>query len=415
MNTPPDLPAATIPPPTTETLRPLPFLTLVMMAGACAATVANVYYNQPLLSDFAVYFRTSIDHAGSVATATQVGYGTGLLFFIPLGDVLERRTVVLCLAYSCAALLVAAALSTSLWMLIATQLLVGLTAVSAQLLIPLAVDLSPSADRGRTVGLLMTGVLCGILLARTLGGFIGDHFGWRAMFWLASGAMLLTGVMLQAMLPHRKPTLQISYARLMHSLWGLFRDQPVVRNVSLVSAASFAAFCAFWAVLSFLMRDRFHLGATEAGLFGIVGLVGALCAPYAGKLSDRRGPAFTLTIAMVISVLSFVQMWLWASIVGLVVGVLVLDLGVQSAQVAAQTEVMTLLPEARNRLNTIYMVLRYVGGAAGSTIGTLAYARTGWNGTCVACILVLVAGTAIHLFGRRPPSDPQVGAAVDLN
>ena len=395
-------------------LAPLPFVTLLVMSASCAAAAANIYYNQPLLNDFAEYFHTSIDRAGLVATAAQVGYGTGLLFFVPLGDLLERRTVVLCLAYACTVLLAATALSNSLWMLVFAQLLVGITAVSTQLLIPLAVDLSPPADRGRIVGTMMAGVLCGLLLARTFGGFVGDRLGWRAMFWIASGVMLCTGVVLQVMLPHRAPTLRLSYARLMRSLWGLVRDQPVVRNASLVSAMSFAAFCAFWAVLSFLMHDRFNLGATDAGLFGLVGLAGAMCAPLAGKLSDRRGTAFTLTIAMVISVLSFAQMWAWTSIAGLIVGVLVLDLGVQSTQVAAQSEVMALLPEARNRLNTIYMVARYAGGAAGSTVGTLAYARAGWAGTCGACILVLMGGTAVHVLGPRPRRNPRVDVAVEI-
>jgi predicted MFS family arabinose efflux permease len=384
-----------------EPTQPLPMLTLVVMAAACGSAAANIYYNQPLLSDFAAYFHTTTEHAGMVATAAQVGYGLGVLFFVPLGDLLERRRVLLTLAYACTLLLVGTALAPSLWLLVAAQLLVGITAMSSQLLIPLAVDLSPPAQRGRVVGILMAGLLAGLLLARTLGGIVGDHLGWRAMYWLAAGVMLINGVVLQWMLPRRAPTRRLSYARLMRSLADLFRSQPVLRTASFISATSFGAFCAFWAVLSFLMRDRFGRGATEAGLFGIVGLAGAMFAPMAGKLSDRRGPAFTLTIAMLISLVAFAQMWVWGSIAGLVVGVLLLDLGVQSTQVAAQSEVMALVPDARSRLNTIYMVARFVGGAAGSALGTAAYARAGWGGTCAVSILMLAMGTAAHLLSTR--------------
>jgi predicted MFS family arabinose efflux permease len=384
-----------------EPTQALPTGTLLVMAAACGSAAANIYYNQPLLSDFAGYFKTDVNHAGLVATAAQVGYGLGVLFFVPLGDLLERRRLLLTLTYICMMLLVGTALVPSLWMLVVAQLLVGITAMSSQLLIPLAVDLSPPAQRGKVVGTLMAGLLAGLLLARTVGGVVGDHLGWRAMYGLAAGVMLVNGVVLQFMLPRRPPTQKLSYGRVMRSLADLLRSQPALRTASFISATSFGAFCAFWAVLSFVMRDRFGRGATEAGMFGIVGLAGALFAPVAGKLSDRRGPAFTLTIAMVMSIIAFAQMWAWCTIAGLVVGVLLLDLGVQSTQVAAQSEVMALVPNARSRLNTIYMVCRFVGGAIGSALGTTAYARAGWGGTCAVSILLLLLGAAAHVIGVR--------------
>lgn len=376
-------------------------VTVFLMAAACAASVANVYYNQPLLSAFASSFHISVAKAGLVATAAQIGYGAGLLFFIPLGDVFERKKIVLYLAYTCALLLGFMALSKTLWMLVTLQLLVGLTAVSPQLLIPLAVDLSAPEVRGRTVGTLMAGLLTGLLLARTAAGLIADWMGWSAVFWIAAAAMLVTAIVLQRMLPRRLPTLQISYGTLIRSLMDLLREQPKLRVASLISALSFAAFCAFWAVLSFLMHDRFGRGAREAGMFGLVGVAGAMCAPMAGRLSDRRGAAFTLVVALVFSLLSFVGMALWVSIPGLIAGVLLLDLGVQSTQVAAQAEVLGLVPEARNRLNTIYMVCRFAGGALGSAAGTLAYAHGGWSGTCIACSLVLLLAIAAQALASR--------------
>lgn len=375
--------------------------TTFVMAAACAASVANIYYNQPLLNAFAHNFGKTVTQTGLVATAAQVGYGAGLLGFVPLGDILPRKKIVVGLAYCCMALLALTALSHSLSMLIMLQFLVGLTAVSPQLLIPLAVDLTQPSERGRVVGVMMAGLLSGLLLARTVAGFVADTLGWQAMFWIAAILMLITGVTLQAMLPYRPATQHIPYSALMRSLWALVKRYPVLRSASLLSALSFASFCAFWAVLSFLMSDHFHMGATQTGSFGLVGLAGALCAPLAGRLTDRRGAAFTITIATLISAVAFIEMYLWLSVAGLILGVVLLDLGVQSTQVAAQAEVISLAPDARNRLNTVYMVCRFAGGAAGSAAGTIAYAHTGWTGTCVFCVFSLLLGLVIHFRGTH--------------
>ena len=379
----------------------LPEWVLYVMAAACGTAAANIYYNQPLLNDFAKQFHVDAGQACLVATASQVGYGLGMLFFVPLGDLLERRRVVLTLTYTCVALLIVTAFAPTLTTLIVAQLLVGVTAMSAQLLIPLAVDLTPAERRGHTVGVLMAGLLCGLLLARTLGGIVGDHFGWRAMFGLAAAIMLVTGIVLQLTLPHRPPSVSMRYTALMRSLIDLIRTQPTLRRSSFVSGCSFGAFVAFWTVLSFLMQDKFNRGATEAGLFGIVGLAGALAAPLAGKLSDRRGPDFTQTVAMLLSIASFALMAGWVTIPGLIVGVLLLDLGVQSVQVAAQSEVMALVPEARSRLNTVYMVSRFIGGAIGSAAGAFSYTHYGWTGACGVATAVLALGTIVHLTGTR--------------
>ncbi|MGN6628056.1 MAG: MFS transporter, partial [Tepidisphaeraceae bacterium] len=281
--------------------------------------------------------------------------------------------------------------------------LVGITAMSAQLLIPLAVDLTRPERRGHTVGTLMAGLLVGILLARTLSGFVGDQLGWRAMYALAAAAMLAMAVILQATLPHRAPSLRLTYPALMRSLLHLLRTQPQLWVASIVSALSFASFTAFWTVLSFLMKQHFHRGATEAGLFGVIGVVGAMAAPLAGKLSDRRGPAFTVTLALLSTMAAFAVMWIWVTIPALIVGVLLMDLGVQSVQVAAQSEVMALVPDARSRVNTLYMVARFIGGAAGSAAGAIAWSVRGWSGACAVAISLLVAGTLIHVLGTRRP------------
>ncbi len=384
----------------TETSAALSPKLLWLMAAACGVSVANVYYNQPLLGTLATYFHAPPWQAGLVATAAQVGYGAGIFFFLPLGDLLERRGLVVALVYLCAACLVAMAAAPTLPLLIAAQLLVGLSSISPQILIPLGAEMVLPEQRGKLIGTLMSGLLCGVLLARTVAGFVADHFGWRVLYAVAAMLMLGLGVCLRASLPHRPATLRLPYVQLMRSMLELLRTQPILRRASLVSALSFAVFTAFWATLSFLLMDRFREGASEAGLFGIVGLIGAAGAPWAGRLSDRKGSGFTIALALVLTALAFVIMGLWVTIAGLIVGVLLMDLGVQSIQVAAQASVISLLPEARSRLNTLYMVARFGGGAAGSALGALAWSWARWPGVCLFCLTA--SATALLVHHRRP-------------
>jgi predicted MFS family arabinose efflux permease len=372
---------------------PLRPLTLYVMATACGLSAANIYYNQPLLEIFQRYFHASEAAAGQVATAAAVGYGVGIFLFIPLGDLVERRRLVLSLITACIGFLIVATIAPRLSVLVGAQFLIGVTAMSAQLLIPLSVDLTPIERRGRTVGIMMGGLLCGILMARVLAGLIGAAFGWRAMYGTAAALMLILLFVLMATLPHRRPTLKIRYPALMASMVHLMRDHPPLNTASIISGITFACFTAFWTTLVFLLNASFHRGAAAAGLFGLVGIVGALGAPIAGKLSDKRGPNFTVNASLILVAASFVLMATWVSLISLVLGIVLLDLGVQSIQVAKQAKVMALVPEARNRINTIYMVWRFVGGAAGSALGSVAWVGFGWTGVCgLGLGLISVAG-----------------------
>ena len=360
----------------------LPRATLWIMAAACGAAVSNPYYNQPLLDDFAHYFHATPARAALVSTAAQVGYGVGMFFLVPLGDLVERRKLILALVWACVVVSVGMALAPTLAVLIELQLLLGAAACMSQVLIPLGIDLTPPSQRGRTVGTLMAGLLCGILLARTAAGFLAQLRDWRTVYEFGAGLMFVTGFVLMARLPHRPPTLSMPYGRLLASMLHLLRTQPRLWTASLVSGLSFAGFTAFWATLSFLMKSHFHMGAAETGLFGIVGLAGAMGSPLAGRLSDRHGPIFTVLWSLVISAVAFIIMWKWITIAGLIIGVLLMDLGVQSIQVAEQSAVMSLVAEARSRINTLYMVARFTGGAGGSALGALAWVRFGWGGVC---------------------------------
>ena len=375
--------------------------TLWLMAVACGACVANFCYNQPLLGAFAIYFNATAAQVGWVAMASQIGYGIGLLFFLPLGDIVERRKLILTLIYLCAVMLVATAFAPSLTLLILGNFLIGATCMGAQILIPIAVEMSPPNEQGRTVGVMMTGLLGGILLARTLAGFVGDHFGWRAMFGLAAVMMVVLASLLRTRLPHRPPTVTMRYRDLMVSLWQVLKSQPRLWRPSIIGALSFGSFTAFWTSLSFLMAEHFHRGSTETGLFGIVGLVGALAAPYSGKLADKNGAAFTVTLALTVILAAFGVMWLWVTIPALILGVLLMDVGVQTVQVAEQGKVLSLMPEARSRINTLYMVSRFIGGALGSLAGAFAWSHSGWPGVCAAALGMNALALTIHFVAKR--------------
>jgi predicted MFS family arabinose efflux permease len=377
------------------------------MAAACGICVACGYYNQPLLGDFAAAFQVSPWKAGLVATAAQIGYGTGLLFFLPLGDLVERRRLIVTLVLACALCLLGVAAATSLTLLIGAHFLVGLTAISAQILIPFGADLVSAKQRGQLVGTLMSGLLAGILLARVFAGVVADYFGWRAVYVVGSLLMVVLGVALRLNLPRNRSDVEMPYGRLMRSLFTFFRSHPALRSASLISALTFASFSAFWTTLSFLMADHFGLGASAAGMFGLVGVLGAAGAPLAGRMSDRKGYGFTVAVALGLTALAFITMSLWVTLAGLVLGVLLMDLGVQSVQVAAQTKVLSLDPAARSRLNTLYMVARFVGGAGGSAFGAAAWTWAKWPGVGAFCFGTTILALGVHFAGlRRPRAHP---------
>jgi predicted MFS family arabinose efflux permease len=371
--------------------------TLAVMAVAAGIAVANLYYNQPLLADIERTFHASPAAMGWVPMLTQIGYALGMFFFTPLGDFTERRRLIVLTATFSVPALVLAAVSRNLpWMALAS-LAVGTFSVAPQLLVPMAANLTAAHKRGRAVGTVMSGLLVGILVARTISGIIGEHFGWRAMFWVAAAVMALLTVALRVSLPASRGHHDGTYAELMLSLRDLVRSEPVLRESAVVGAMLFGAFSVFWASMVFFVEaPPYGYQAQTAGLFGVIGVTGALAAPIAGRISDRSSARTTLRLCVVLIAASFLLLLVFGHrLVALIIGIVLLDAGVQGGHVSNLSRIYSLTPKAHNRLNTVYMVSYFAGGALGSSLGTLAWAHWNWPGVCALGMGFMVLAGAV--------------------
>ncbi len=383
---------------------PLPFLGL-----ACAVGVSTMYYNQPLLGEMGRTYHTSAGHTGFVAVATQVGYALGLLFFVPLGDVLERRSLMMRMYGAVAVGLVLAALSPGLTSLIVASTIIGALASVTHVVLPIAPDLVSHEQRGRAIGTVMTGLLLGILLARTFAGWVSRIHGWRYVFVVAAVMNAVFVPLLYRVMPKLPPKEKLRYSDAMRSLWTLFRSQPLLRESCVIGALVFASFSCFWTTLAFLLESHYNLGAGVAGSFGLVGAAGALVAPIAGRLADRHGSRWVISVGMSLLAFSYILLWgeershasMTLHLIALALGVIILDMGAQMCQVANQTRIFGLVPSARSRTNTVYMTVYFTGAAAGSALTTVAWVNWKWNGVCGLAIGLVSLAFIRHALGQR--------------
>ncbi|MFL9996528.1 MFS transporter [Paraburkholderia sediminicola] len=370
------------------------------MAVACGVFVANIYYNQPILELLQQAFPRSPGLVNLVPTATQLGFACGLFFLVPLGDRIDRRKLILGQTALLIVALVCLAAAPNAWLLVIASAVVGIAGSVAQQVVPFAAELAEAKRRGQVVGTVMSGLLCGILLGRAVGGFTADHWGWRATFWLGAAMTAIVWVMLLVRLPHSEPKTRHSYFRLMKSLIELWREEPSLRRATCIQAAMFGSFIGLWTILALRLHEAFGLGADVAGLMGIVGAAGILIAPLAGRVADRRGPHAVIGLGCLIMLLSYAVLGLWGSLVGLIVGIILLDFGEQSALISNQHVVYALRPEARSRLNTLFMSGMFVGGAAGSWGASLSWRLGGWHAACVFGGALALLGFVLHFSGR---------------
>ncbi|MBC9932349.1 MFS transporter [Chitinophaga qingshengii] len=376
---------------------------VVLMAVTCGMVVANIYYNQPLLLMMAGTFGVSHEKVSIIATITQVGYTLGLLFVVPLGDKTERRKLILWKLAGATVCMWLAAASVHYYMMVAASLFIGFFSAVPQLLLPMAATLAPDESRGKVVGKVMSGLLIGILLSRTLSGIIGAHLGWRAVFLSGGVMMAILLAVLYRMLPADPPSFAGSYGSLMKSLVSLVKTYPPLRQAAFTSFLTFGAFSVFWTTLVFLLEGGpFFYKSDMVGLFGLIGACGALAAPAAGKSADSRGPQFTLRLGILAMLVAFVIMgFSSASLIGLIAGVILLDIGQQVAHISNQSKVFSLLPEARSRLNTVYMTSAFSGGALGSLLGAQVWSHWQWTGVSFLGGTFVLAALLMNLQQRN--------------
>jgi predicted MFS family arabinose efflux permease len=381
---------------------------IAVFAAACGVSAANLYYAQPILNTVARSLGASAGTAGLIVTFAQIGYAAGLALLVPLGDLLTRRRLIPVLLTITAGGLVVSAFSPMIGVLIAAALVVGAGSVAAQLLVPMAASLADDEHRGRIVGTVMSGLLLGILLARTVSGLVAGLAGWRVVYLVAAVLTLMTAATLWFVLPPEGARPRIRYGRLLATTARLLGQESLLRRRAAFGALGFAAFSVLWTTLAFLLAGPpYHYGDAVIGLFGLVGAAGALCANFAGRWADREfGKATTLVFTASIG-LSFLPLWYGRhNLALLIVGILVLDVGVQGLQVTNQSLIYRLAPQARSRINSAYMVCYFVGGAIGSALASWVYASSHWSGVCllgavIGAVAVLGAVADAGLPRRR--------------
>ncbi|WP_159020516.1 MFS transporter [Algibacter sp. L3A6] len=379
--------------------KPLSTKLLFIMATAIAATAANLYYNQPLIPSIGKSLELSDGVLGFIPSASQIGYAMAIFFISPLGDVMNRKLVIRNLSITLVIALLGVYLAPNFAVLITATFVVGLGANITQQLIPLGASLSSIENKGKVMATLMTGLTTGILLSRTLSGFIAEHFGWRAVFLGAAIMAAIIGVVLQIALPSNKPTANLKYTQLLASMFTLVKTKPVLREAAFVGALWFAAFNAMWATIAIHVMDApFLLSVQQVGLLGFVGAAGIFGAKIAGKWVDKIGSQKVMTVSISLVLLSFIVLALGQNnMVVLCIGIILLDLGVFGSQIPNQVRVFAIDVNARSRTNAVYMLFYYIGAAVGSAVGVSVISKYGWTGLTIFGFTLAAIALTFHV------------------
>lgn len=358
---------------------------MLILAVACGLIVANLYYTQPLVESISSSIGLSSGAAGVIVTLTQIGYGIGLLFIVPLGDLLENRKLVVTLLILTAVVLIFAAAARNAALFLAASLFIGVGSVAAQILVPYAAHLSPEETRGRNVGNVMSGLLLGIMLARPVSSLVENYFGWHAIFLISSAILFVLALVLIKVLPARKPQTSDHYPAIISSMLRLLKTTPILRRRALYHAFLFGMFSLFWTTVPLVLTSPlYHFSSAGVALFALAGVSGAAAAPLAGRFADKGLIRPATGISIVLVILSGLLPIVFAggsllSIVILVLAAILLDMGVSANLVLGQRAIFSLGAEVRSRLNGLYMAIFFAGGAIGSAAGGWAYAMGGWK------------------------------------
>ncbi|GAA0529880.1 MFS transporter [Chitinophaga japonensis] len=369
----------------------------LFMAACSGLVVANIYYCQPLLVLIAKDFNIPESRAGRIAWLTQTGYACGLLLLVPLGDIMERRKQILLCMVATTGSLALSAWSPTFGVLQVAAFLVGASSISAQLILPLAAHLAPDNRRGSVIGTIMGGIIVGILASRSVSGSLGAVFGWREIYYIAAGIAAVLLVLMRWRFPQSYPSFKGSYGQLMASILYYIRTQPALRQASFRNFMSFAALSSFWVTMVlFLSAPPFGYQSATIGLFGLAGAASALASPLVGKRSDGQGARMNIWIGLVMELLSFAAFYFTgSSLFLLVLGIILVDVGHQTIQISNQTIIYSILPEARNRFNTVFMTSTFIGGACGSAIGIGLWNIGHWPLFCAGTALMVLINVIV--------------------
>ncbi|CAH0159277.1 MFS transporter [Erwinia aphidicola] len=393
---------------------PLSGRTVLMLASGAGFSVASIYYSQPMLAILSGDLHASVTASGLVPTLTQMGYALGILLLAPLGDRHDRRTIITIKGVLLTLALLLSAAAGNIMVLLAASLAIGITATMAQDIVPASASLSPEAQRGKTVGTVMTGLLLGILLSRVVSGLVAQVFGWRVMFILAAALVLMMTLILWRRLPHIAPSTSLSYPALLASMRHLWRQHGELRRAALAQGLLSVGFSAFWSTLAVMLHNHYGLGSATAGAFGLAGAAGALAAPLAGAMADRRGPALVTQFSTALATVSFAALFLLpllpvpAQLALIVISAIGFDFGVQATLVSHQTLIFGLEPAARSRLNALMFTGVFIGMAIGSALGSLMLEKAGWPGVVALLTLAGAGSFIVRMQGRaaRCPTAP---------
>ena len=379
-----------------------------LLAAGAGLSVASIYYSQPMLGIMGDAFHAGVSDTGLVPTLTQVGYALGILLLAPLGDRHDRRQIIRVKGVLLALTLLLCGFSSSFPLLLLSSLAIGLAATVAQDIIPAAATLASDANRGKTVGTVMTGLLAGLLLSRVFSGVVAEYFGWRSVYFLAAVGVLIITFAIGAVLPRFKPNTTLSYPALLRSLGKLWAEYPELRRAALAQGLLSVAFSAFWSTLAVMLAERYQLGSAVAGAFGLAGAAGALAAPLAGALADRHGPDYVTKIGAAMVVCSFALMFLLpllsvpAQLALIALSAVGFDLGIQATLVAHQTIIYAINPAARSRLNAIMFTLVFIGMATGAALGSKILESAGWSGVIALATVVATGGLVLRMLAKAP-------------
>ena len=381
----------------------MPTPLVLLLAVATGMTVASIYYAQPLLEAIRTTLGMDVTDAGLIITASQLGYAIGLVLLVPLGDLFQRRKLVVIMTFGIAASLAGIGFSADGSVLLLLSVVVGALSVVAQILVAFSADLAGAAERGRVVGTVMSGLLLGVLLARTVAGILAQIWGWRMVFWLAAGSMMVITLAMYRGLPFREPNAGSGYLALLKSMPAMFMEERILRLRSLYGAIAFGIFSVLWTPLAFLLsKSPFNYEPGIIGLFGLAGVAGASAASIAGRLADRGSSGRTTFAAIVLLIVSWLPIW-WGrhSVLLLIAGLVLTDLGVQFLHITNQSEIYRLHPEARSRLTSVYMSCFFFGGVVGSSVSALVYAKAGWTGVCAIGTVLGILAAVIWVVERN--------------